>query len=412
MSDFDFGCDSKDVAGESNIFLWPTEGRRTALVDADAIAYVVGYTSDMTEYLAAKRSGSFNEHRSWQSKKEHASFLLNKWVNNAGCDSAMLFMTSSKLDYERGGIREDQPFEANFREAIAETKTYKGQRIEEKPPYFQEIRNWLLSHHSAHLSTGREADDDISIEAWRRIKIFLDEGGELWSAWHKKMSNFVIVSKDKDLRMIPTWHCPPDKDLFWATPLGSLDPEYREKQVTDYEYWPCFGGKPVNLKHCKVPMMYGGKLTLKTKDEIRSPKHRWEMDYVWHDMSGPQDTYTRGAQKDKGKFKRVKVGMKPSSYMHKLSGTGLMFFYSQIITGDTVDNYSGLPDVGMTKAFAMLDGADSEQELVSRVRQAYENVYGDSWLERLTEQGRLAWMQTSEDDLWSVPSSNEQSYPL
>lgn len=396
---FDYGCDPAYVIKqESHIKVWPTEGKRTALIDADSIPYIVGYTSDMAQYLKAKRSGNFSESKVFQDKCDHANYLLNKWVENAGCDSAILFLTDGS---------------DNYRLKIATLKPYKGQRVEEKPPFFYEIKLWLQTFHNARMSQACEADDEISIEAWKRILSF---DGELWTDEHKAFSDFVVVSGDKDLGIIPTWRCQPDGNLEWIEPLGYIDPVWKTREVTAYEYWPVFNGEPVSLEDCVVPIRYAGSMQLKEKAELQGPLDKWELGYIWwtkEPFAKQQDIYSRGEKKGKGKFKRVQVGKKPSEYIHKLKGGGLKFFYSQLLTGDSVDNYPGLPGVGFSTAYELLSDAKDEQELVSRVRQLYISEYkGDieSALKAMLEQGRLAWMQTRRKELWSIPSSNGKSF--
>lgn len=397
---FDYGVDpSLVIKQESNIKIWPTEGRRTALVDADSIPYIVGYTSDMAQYLKAKRSGNFSESQVFKDKCDHANYLLNRWITNAGCDSAILYLTDGS---------------DNFRLKIATAKPYKGQRVDEKPPFFYEIKLWLQTFHNAKMSCCCEADDEISIEAWKRILAF---DGQLWTDEHKAFSDFVIISGDKDLGIIPTWRCQPDGNLEWINPLGYIDPVWKSREITAYEYWPVFKGQPISIDDCVVPMKYAGSITVKRKEDLICPKDKWEMDHIWWTegpFSSKQDVYSRGEKKGKGKFKRVQVGKKPSEYIHKLKGGGLKFFYSQLLTGDSVDNYPGLPGVGFSTAYELLNDAKSEQELVSRVRQLYISEHkGDieAALKALLEQGRLAWMQTRREELWNIPSSQGQSFP-
>ena len=391
---FDYGCKEEDISRPvSNLKVWPTDGMRTALVDADAIPYIIGYTSNIQQYLSAKRAKVMQDTEVWADKIDHANWILNKWVTDAGCDSAKLYLTDGAN---------------NFRIKIAVTTPYKGQRIEDKPPFFYEIRDWLMAEHGGIMSDCCEADDEISIEAWRRHLLF---DSELWTSWHRKFSDFVIVSGDKDLGIIPGWHCPPGKKKKWHEPLGSLDPEWREKEVVAYQYWPLFKGVPKDLSLCYSAHKYQGKMVIRDASFLETPRAKWELDHVWYFKGKTQDTYVRGANKGKGKFKRIKVGTKPTEYLHKLRGTGLKFFYSQLLTGDTVDNYKGLPGVGEVKAYEILDDAGSEQELVSRVRQLYFNQYGEAGDKMLLEQGQLAWMQTKKGELWILPSSNSQSFP-
>tara|TARA_Y100001951_G_C11298065_1_gene277547 strand:- start:6922 stop:7845 length:924 start_codon:yes stop_codon:yes gene_type:complete len=76
----------------------------------------------------------------------------------------------------------------------------------------------------------------------------------------------------------------------------------------------------------------------------------------------------------------------------KLKGTGLKFFYSQIITGDPVDTIPGLPKGGATLAYKTLKDCKTEDEMYDAVSGLYQNRYGDGGEAAMLEQARLLWM--------------------
>lgn len=84
----------------------------------------------------------------------------------------------------------------NFRDKIAVTQIYKGNRDPaDRPYYYQEIKDYLVQYQGAELVDGQEADDICGIEQWKA-----------------KDRSTMIVGQDKDLRMIPGWHYNPVKD--------------------------------------------------------------------------------------------------------------------------------------------------------------------------------------------------------
>jgi 5'-3' exonuclease len=87
----------------------------------------------------------------------------------------------------------------------------------------------------------------------------------------------------------------------------------------------------------------------------------------------------------------------------KLVGAGLKFFYSQVLTGDAVDNYPGLPGCGPVAAHKSLHDCETEAELFERVAGLYQKKCGDTWREDMLEQCRLAWM---------VRELDEEGYPV
>lgn len=103
--------------------------------------------------------------------------------------------------------------------------------------------------------------------------------------------------------------------------------------------------------------------------------------------------------------------VKPKS--KDIKGTGLKFFYSQIITGDTTDNIPGLPRGGAVLAYNLLANTTTEGEMFKAVREAYREKYGDEADERLLEQGQLLWMCREMKDgkpvLWQFPEEVEDA---
>jgi 5'-3' exonuclease len=97
--------------------------------------------------------------------------------------------------------------------------------------------------------------------------------------------------------------------------------------------------------------------------------------------------------------KVTKVGTLDLLGGKKLTGTGLKFFYSQILTGDVTDNYPGLPRCGGVKAFKALNECTSEEEMFEAVKEFYRAKYGDDeWHAEMNEQAQLAWMVCELDE--------------
>jgi hypothetical protein len=375
---FDYGAELyTPVASAIRTYL--EEGNKTLLLDADFICYLVGFCSDHVEYLNFKRQDKPFESEIWESKKVHVKQLIAKAVEFAGCDSVILFLTDSKT---------------NFRLKLVDY--YKGQRQEEKPPFFQEAKDYMLTLPNARLSVGCEADDEVSIEAWKRIDAMREEGIELDLVQYRTFSNFVISSQDKDLNIIPSLHCHPTTgEKYWASELGELVAHMDTKEVNDYERWPVSNGVAIS-PHSHSDVVY---------DLVNIVKEYCMVDtgevYKIGKKKG-QPKLKKACIKRTGdiKYTRVIVGKKESPYVKKLSGTGLHFFYSQLLTGDVVDNYKGLEGYGNTQAYELLKGSESEQELYDKVSRLYLDKLGINYHTYLLEQMRLAWMQTYRDEMF------------
>jgi len=76
----------------------------------------------------------------------------------------------------------------------------------------------------------------------------------------------------------------------------------------------------------------------------------------------------------------------------KLSGTGEIYFFSQLLTGDPVDSIPGIDGMGAVGAFNILNGCLDRHDAIKRVYGAYRHAYGPFAYGRMIEQGRLLWM--------------------
>jgi hypothetical protein len=172
----------------------------------------------------------------------------------------------------------------NFRDSIAVTVPYKGQRVSEKPVHLQALRCHLVTSWGFTVVQGIEADDAVGIAAYAVPE---DET--------------IMVHIDKDLNQFRGWHY-----------------NYRNKEkyhVTEFE--------------------------------------------------------------------------------------GLTAFYTQILTGDRIDNIIGLKGIGPVKAKRILEECTNESELYQAVLKAYE---GDQ--QRVSENAQLLWLQRSPNQVWIPPSSS------
>jgi hypothetical protein len=107
-------------------------------------------------------------------------------------------------------------------------------------------------------------------------------------------------------------------------------------------------------------------------------------------------------------YKLDKEGNKVKGKPPKLFGTGHMFFYAQMMTGDAVDNIGGIKGNGPVFAHTLLSEAKTERELYELVAEKYVLAHGDKWKDAMREQANLLWMvrELKEDDspvFWKPP---------
>lgn len=77
---------------------------------------------------------------------------------------------------------------------------------------------------------------------------------------------------------------------------------------------------------------------------------------------------------------------------------GNLWFFTQLLTGDSTDNIPGLYRVGPTNAKKLLDGLSGALSLYSKVQHEYEVRFGSYWKMFMHENARLLWMMRTEDD--------------
>jgi 5'-3' exonuclease len=80
------------------------------------------------------------------------------------------------------------------------------------------------------------------------------------------------------------------------------------------------------------------------------------------------------------------------------------FFYTQLLTGDRVDNIPGLKGIGPKKAAKLLDGLTEEKNLYNACRAQYTGVHGFDGDKFLEENAHLLYIQRKEGVLWTKPS--------
>ena len=136
-----------------------------ALIDADLIGYRIAFACKDESLSTAKNTLS-----------NYIGDILTCFVDKTfdGCfvDEWKLFLTGKN----------------NYRQDVAVTAVYKGNRPSVKPPHLQDLRSFMVGAWGAVVVDGQEADDAIAIEAT------------------ENRDRSIIVSLDKDLDQVAGWH--------------------------------------------------------------------------------------------------------------------------------------------------------------------------------------------------------------
>lgn len=175
------------------------------LVDGDILVFRAGFACEKSAYFI-RHDG---EAKRFQYKKELDSYIaehglegievekdveLEPLRNAVHTMGLMLQSFIEELNANRADVVVHLSGPSNFRYGVATYKPYKGNRdAAHRPTHEQGLKDYLTDEWNAKFSVDQEADDDMGIAQWTAW----DSGDE---------HSTVIVSLDKDLRMIPGLH--------------------------------------------------------------------------------------------------------------------------------------------------------------------------------------------------------------
>ncbi len=175
-----------------------------ALIDGDEVVYKAGHASQKVQYSVGKFDsiGQWEEDFRFDYAKEAKQFLLEKpeltlqkIVDPKEEHLAILNIRTiirnikDLIGTEQYSIYLTEAKRNNFRDNIATLQPYKNRASIDKPLHYQMLRDYLIEEEFAVVTIGQEADDALGI----------------MSSFYQKENKYdpVIVSQDKDLRMIP-----------------------------------------------------------------------------------------------------------------------------------------------------------------------------------------------------------------
>lgn len=170
------------------------------LIDADILTYEIPFAAEYVDDEGNKQVRDFDfVVESVERFIEYLCLRLN-------CNSFKLFLTG----------------DGNFREEIAVSKKYKGER-KAKPFHHTATRHHLVMNYDALVVDGMEADDMLGIVQCEMMNLGMVS---------------VICSRDKDLKQITGYHYTwpvgfQKESLIYATELGELTlAEGKKKKLT------------------------------------------------------------------------------------------------------------------------------------------------------------------------------------
>lgn len=207
-----------------------------ALVDADGIIFNCGFAVEHTAWFVYKEGEVEIPSKVFYSKKELNNFIKENPLFGAvetyphkevepleNC----LYLVKRKMESilentKATGYKVFIKGTGNFREEVAVTRKYKGNRdATHRPVYEHDIRQYLLKQWSAIVVDGMEVDDAVAIEqSTANIQAYNH-------SWYDKfdpdLCSTIICSPDKDLNQIPGWHYDYNKQTtYWVSEADAL----------------------------------------------------------------------------------------------------------------------------------------------------------------------------------------------
>jgi hypothetical protein len=185
-----------------------------ALIDGDIFRYRCAFAAEKNYYLLQlKNESGYVEYKEFETKRDAELYGDRALAGTRGgtiliwsrrqvqpLENALQIvkgsLTQTLEDIKRKyGHVESRIFisgPTNFREDVAITKTYKGNRADTaKPVHYVGVGEYLIGMWRAEITEGIEADDAIGITAM---------------ACKERNEQYCVVSNDKDLTQIPGLH--------------------------------------------------------------------------------------------------------------------------------------------------------------------------------------------------------------
>ena len=98
--------------------------------------------------------------------------------------------------------------------------------------------------------------------------------------------------------------------------------------------------------------------------------------------------------------------LKLSKDSRTLKGTGLKFYYAQMLMGDDTDNIKGVPKMGPAGAYKLLDPLREKKAAAKVVRSEYQKAFGEKkWKTQLDLHRKLLWMHRDVPNLTRAKSA-------
>lgn len=167
---------------------------KLALIDGDILKYQMGFSVQKTLYTQKSTGIEFMGKKAVNLylKETEGDFIEEDWEKEIQVEpfEQCKYLIDLKIDEIMTQTGSDTPLvclspSKTFRDDLAVTRVYKGNRVPNKPVYSEDILKYLLKTYTCETGDNVEADDVMGM---------------------RQTKDSVIATIDKDLNMIAGWH--------------------------------------------------------------------------------------------------------------------------------------------------------------------------------------------------------------
>ena len=204
--------------------------KRTAIIDADVLVYRCGFVSQDSIHKVLDQEGDVLEEFSSKSDANDFSELMalsegitpkieTEIIPKSHDDVDMIVNTMIKNIVVKSESTDYICYlsgKENFRNDVAKSKEYKGNRKDSvKPIHYKYIREYIEENHPTIISDNCEADDLCAMRLFTEFK-------KAQKSRLKSDCGAILCSIDKDLRNIPGYHYNiTSRVIDWVSPKAA-----------------------------------------------------------------------------------------------------------------------------------------------------------------------------------------------
>lgn len=214
------------------------------------------------------------------------------------------------------------------------------------------------------------------------------KGYKFWAAGHKGIKSHIDKSMGYLIQKTVRF---PEDGLYQVYLTGSRNFRYDVAKSYPYKETRKLNPKPIDLPSARDYMVeeYGAI--------VSEGEEADDLIAIEATRCGPT-TIVVSIDKDMLQIPCRHFNIDKETWTTVTEGTGLKFFYTQLLTGDASDNIKGVRGIGPKTAKKLLADLNTEDELWDVCVEKYG---GD--VQRVVENARLLWLRREVGEIWVPP---------